>query len=154
MKKALMVTIIIFSALGADANFQAGKDDSALKKYLIPAEITQLDWILLNLKVDTFSNEIKWDDYGLIEDVDPFAAYHKAKNYVGLIVLVDKKQYIRLENHIIEKVFLNVVDPASKFIKILIPELETKRDILANFIAVGRSKEIARYVDGKLNFIE
>lgn len=154
MKKIIILAIIIFAALWVDVNSQARKDDSDLKKYLTPAEITRLDWILLNVKVDSFGGEIAWDDYGIVKEVGPYVAYYKNKHYVGLVVLVDKKQYIKLENHIIEKVFINVVESASEIIKISIPELETKRDVFANFVAVGKSGEIAHYIDGKLKFIE
>lgn len=153
MKKIFVFIISIFMFLQTIPQFAAEEEPSALIKYLVPAKITKLDWILLKFQVYS-AKKIKWDDYELIDSIDIYTAYEKDKYYIGLNFFIDNSSYIRLENHIVKKTFLNVIEGAASIIKIIIPELKFEKDILAIFAITETHKIIAKYIDGKFEFIE
>ncbi len=66
MKKTLAIVAIV---LLAAIPMVAAESPPSLKKYLGPAEITKLDWLLLQAQVSSFTNDMRWDDHGLVGSV-------------------------------------------------------------------------------------
>jgi hypothetical protein len=113
-----------------------------LSKYLQPANITKLDWVLLQAQVLSLSKDIRWDDYGLIESVSVFAINERA--LVGMSCLVNKQRYIALGNVVVSKIFADVIARAADILKLSIPEVDSTVNVEASFVAVG-GEIVAQY---------
>lgn len=117
-----------------------------LNEYLVPAEITKLDWILMQIQVSSFTQKIRWDDFGLVDSVSLFSIGPK----VGMTILVNKNSFIRLEDNIMKKVFRDIVETTHGIIKFSLPEIELDKDIIASLITVENGKIVAKFEDGKI----
>ena len=120
-----------------------------LKKYLVPAQVTKLDWILLNIKVDSFSDQTRWDNFGLVQSISIYSI--EGAPFIGITFVVDKDIYLKLDNDIVKKTLTDVVESAFRIIKITLPEIKIEKDIYANFMA---GKVIADFKDGKIRLME
>jgi hypothetical protein len=130
------------------------KRNSGIKKYLEPFQITKLDWIVLNLQINTFSDlrRYSWDEFGLITGIK---VYHIERSAViGATFTLDNETYIRLNREVISKIFKEAVQNAYDLIKLYIPEIRLDSDIYANFVSKRGLNPIIRaeFHKGKLNF--
>jgi len=123
------------------------------KQILVPAKITELDWILFGLEVKGFTGEIKYDDYGLIQRPFLTSTYVQDKLYVAVLFLVDNSRYIQLEEHVIKKIFLQTLESTAELVKSRIPKLKLETDVVANFMISGK-RIIAEYINGDFKFNE
>ena len=119
----------------------------ALQKYMQPAEITRLDWLLLTAKVESFSGDIRWDDHQLVKSLSLFAIHDRG--LVGMTFLVDKERFIALPSDTASKVFADVVLQAARILALSIPEVRDGSNINASFVAVGGSV-VAEYANGRV----
>ncbi len=124
---------------------------AAEKEKLEMANITKLDWILLRIQAETFSQAIKWDDFGLISSISVYST--RRSSPIGMTFTVNKKQYLRMQKGILSKVFSNVVRGAYEIIKYSLPEINLRTDIYANFVLIGGTGIIAEFQDGKITFL-
>ena len=124
----VVVGVLVFSLVSAES-------PSSLTKYVRPAAITELDWRLLQAQVSSFSEHLRWDEYGLVQSVSLFAI--NERGLVGMTFLVNKQRYIELPDHIVRKVFSAVVVQVSEILKNSIPEIEHGTNVYANFMCVG-----------------
>ena len=84
----------------------AAESPSSLKRYLGPADITELDWLLLQAQL-SFTQDIRWDEYGLVDSVSLYAI--NQRGLVGMVFIVNKERYIALPDDTAKKVFADVV---------------------------------------------
>ena len=146
MKRILLV-IFLFTILQS----LIAQEPSALEKYLIPAKITELDWILLRLEVEGFSGVVQYDEYNLIQRGFLTSTHVQGKPYIAFLFLVYNDRYIQLEEHMIKKIFLQTLESAAELVKSRIPELKLETDVVAKFMISGK-KVIAEYTNGYFKF--
>jgi hypothetical protein len=115
-----------------------------LRKYLQPAGITKLDWLLLKVQVESFTTPTDWDDYDLIKSVSLYAT---PKGQAGMVFVVKKKSYIALPDELLKRVLADVVSVTCKVITVTIPEVKNCANVYASFVADG---VIASGYDGKV----
>lgn len=147
MKKGILffvICIVFFSTVA----FVQDVRNTSMRKYLVPAQITKLDWVLLNIKVSSFSQQTKWDDFGLIAGIDIYSL--NEPRFIGITFIINNKQYLKLDNSTQVKVFTDVVFTVFRIIKYSLPEANLNSDIYANF--VGNNKIIAEFKDGNISF--
>jgi hypothetical protein len=151
MKKILLMGAMVFLILVilVPSSMTATDAPANLKKYIRPAEITKLDWLLLKAEVNDFSKDIRWDDHGLIKGVSFFAINGRA--LVGMTFLVNKEQYIALSGDTTKKVFEDVVFLASNILMYSIPEVKDGANVFAGFGIIG-GKIVAEFNDGQVTF--
>ncbi len=126
----------------------AAESPSSLKRYLGPADITKLDWLLLQAQVSAFTTDIRWDDYGLVQSVSLYAI--NPPGLVGMVFLVNKERYIALPDDTAKKVFFDVVFQAANILAHTIPEVKGGANVYANFtVAVGDI--VAEYKHGQVS---
>jgi hypothetical protein len=123
---------------------------SGIKKYLKPAQITELDWIIMKVNI-VVSDIIPIDSYGLIQHASYQALPRIEK--VAISFMVDKDIYFKLGNHTISKVFVDVIEQLFDVLNVLAPEINLKNDVVAYF-SFDATKKIASFENGKLKFEE
>lgn len=122
-----------------------------LRKYLQPAGITKLDWLLLHIEVESsLSQSRRWDDYDLVDSV---VLYTAKGRLVGMTFLVNKKSYIASPDDLLKRVFADDIAKTCKIIVNTIPEVKNCANVYANFVAVGVEGVIASGYDGKVAFV-
>ncbi|MGD0623369.1 MAG: hypothetical protein ABSB32_01475 [Thermodesulfobacteriota bacterium] len=144
MRKILALVVIV---MVTSFPMAAAESPLPLKKYLEPADITKLDWLLLKAQVSSFSKDIRWDDCGLIDSVSLFAI--NQRGLVGMTFLVRKQRYIALPDDTAKKVFTDAVLQASRILIHTIPEVEGGANVYANFMAIGGDL-VAEYRHGQV----
>jgi hypothetical protein len=140
MKKIIFLVIIICFACTLQLLAEE-KKQSVLKELLVPAKISKLDWILLNIQVSAFSEKISWDNFGLVDSIELYSIERGPK--IGMTFLVNKNNYLILKNNFLRKTLLDVVEGAFRIVKITLPEINLEKDIYANFITSENRKVIA-----------
>ena len=126
----------------------AAGSPSSLKRYLGPADITKLDWLLLQAQVSAFTTAIRWDDYGLVQSVSLYAI--NPPGLVGMTFLVSKERYIPLSDDTAKKIFADVVFRTANILANTIPEVEGGANVYANFVVV-KGSIVADYNHGKVS---
>ncbi|MBC2713828.1 MAG: hypothetical protein HF978_00795 [Desulfobacteraceae bacterium] len=148
MKKLiLLLFLIIIVNLGIVCPSSAFQNESPLKKYMEPANISKLDWLLLNVQISSFTGKIAWDEYGLISSVSLYSA--KGGRKVGMTFVANKEAYIKVEQHVIDKVFLYAINSVTEIIRHTIPEIK-KENIYANLVVIHYSGIQLIFENGKL----
>jgi len=130
-----------------------GLANDAMQKYLQPAQISKLDWILLGEQTKAFSNLRKgsWDDFGLVMSISVYSTQRSAP--IGMTFTLDNKVYIRLQRETLMKVFTDVVNSAYEILRHSLPEARLQSDVYANFVLVGGTGEIiAEFKQGSVIF--
>lgn len=146
------VACVVFFFIRAVCEAQ-GLANDAMQKYLQPAQISKLDWILLEEQTKAFSNLRKgsWDDFGLVMSISVYSTQRPAP--IGMTFTLDNKVYIRLPRETLVKVFTDVVNSAYGILRHSLPEARLKSDIYANFVLVGGTGEIiAEFKQGSVIF--
>jgi len=135
-------------ALATLASFPTSAQSPAAlaSKYLKPAEITKLDWLLLRAEVESFAPPIRWDTHGLIDSVILYPA-HPARGLVGMTFVVNKDSYVGLPDDVVRKTFVDVVNGACSVLRVTIPEVDKGANVYANFVVFG-GDIIAEYKKG------
>jgi hypothetical protein len=105
MKKIIFLVIIICFACTLQLLAEE-KKQSVLKELLVPAKISKLDWILLNIQVSAFSEKISWDNFGLVDSIELYSIERGPK--IGMTFLVNKNNYLILKNNFLRKTLLDV----------------------------------------------
>jgi hypothetical protein len=149
---AVVITrIVSLSVLAALASCPiSGQTPATLaNKYLKPASITKLDWLLLRAQVESFTLPLRWDNHGLINSVSLFPA-HPARGLVGMTFTVNKETYIGLSDDITRKTFADVVLEVCSILKNTIPEVDKGANVYANFVVIGGGI-IAEYKNGSVS---
>ena len=125
----------------------AAESPSSLKRYLGPADITELDWLLLQAQL-SFTQDIRWDEYGLVDSVSLYAI--NQRGLVGMVFIVNKERYIALPDDTAKKVFADVVFQTAGILANTIPEVEGGADVYARFVVI-RGDIIAEYEHGQIS---
>jgi hypothetical protein len=147
MRKVAVLLVLV--AVGS-YRIPAADSPTALNKYLQPAVITRLDWLLLKAEVESFA-DTRWDDHNLIEQVSLYAVNKQA--LVGMVFVVNNKRYIDLSEDITRKVFTETAIAACNILKITIPEVENCANVNARFTTSGvGGGVVAEYSKGKMTF--
>ena len=121
-----------------------------INKYSQPVVITKLEWILLDTRIG-LSSISKFDDYGLINGIDFFA--NDKDPAIRVLFYLNKSPYLRMENHVIEKVLTDKMNYIVGIIKLQIREADIKEDFIANFHVID-GKEIGRFENGIFRFLK
>lgn len=137
----LFVCCVLISpfALAADSS-------TALSKYLRPATITQLDWLLLRAQVNSFAVPLRWDEKGLIMSIDLYVA---GGDRVGMTFVVNRDRYVALTDDVVTKIFSDAVHQASNILVHTIPEVKNGANVYANFVVLSGGI-VAEYQYGTL----
>jgi hypothetical protein len=61
---------------------------------------------------------------------------------------------LNLENHVVEKIFIDAIDSVAGIVRISLPELKGRDGIWANFVSVGRNDSLALCSKGKLELFK
>lgn len=151
MRSIISAILVISLLLSYSGVSSAESDKSGINRYLKPKEVTELDWILLTVSVESLSQINKWDNFGLITSVSIYRRNLEAP--VGMTFTVDSNSYLGSDNDRLKKVFESVVTAVYRIIKISLPELDLSKDIYANFMLVGGSrKQIGEFKKGEIVF--
>lgn len=140
-----IVAIVILTAFP----MAAAEPPSSLKRYLGPADITKLDWLLLQAQVSSFTKDLKWDDYGLVASVSLYAI--NQRGLVGMIFLLNRESYIALPDDTAKKVFADVVIQTASILVHTIPEVEGGADVHAKFVVIQGGDIVAEYKHGQVH---
>ncbi|KPK54333.1 MAG: hypothetical protein AMS22_06060 [Thiotrichales bacterium SG8_50] len=124
----------------------AADSSTALSKYLRPAAITQLDWLLLRAQVNSFAAPLRWDEKGLIMSIDLYVA---GGGRVGITFVVNRERYVALTDDVVTKIFSNAVHQASNILVHTIPEVKDGANVYANFVLLSGGI-VAEYQYGTL----
>lgn len=143
-KSLAIVAIVLLAAIP----MAAAETTSSLKKYLGPAEITKLDWLLLQAQVFSFRNDIRWDDYTLVSSVSLYAI--NQLGLVGMTFIINKESYISLSDNTAKKIFANAVYSTSGILASSIPEVEGGANVYATFAVMGGGL-VAEYEHGQVS---
>lgn len=123
-------------------------ESPSLRKYLQPAGITKLDWLLLKIQVESsLSQSKRWDDYDLVDSV---VLYTAKERLVGMTFLVNKKSYIASPDDLLKRVFADDIAKACKVLVATIPEVKHCANVFANFVTIDVDGVIASGYDGKV----
>lgn len=139
MRTIFSATLMVFLFLPFSI-YSADTDKGGIERYLKPIEITELDWILLRISIESLSRIDKWDEFGLVTSVSLYKTNLDAA--VGMTFTVNNNSYIRSDSDRLKKVFEYVVTSVCQIIKHSVPELDRSKDIYANFILVGGTGKI------------
>lgn len=147
MRKTLAIVAIVMLI---PFTMAAAESPSSLQRYLGPADITKLDWLLLQAQVSSFTQDIRWDgdDYGLVKSVSLYA--NNQRGLVGMVFLVNKKPYITVRDDIAKKVFADVVIATARILAHTIPEVEGGANVYANFVVIS-GDTVAEYQHGQVS---
>ncbi|MDD1641178.1 MAG: hypothetical protein LUQ68_06670 [Methylococcaceae bacterium] len=147
MKKQIISGVIIFALfIPASAMCQSG-----LSKYREPAQITELDWMLLDINIRLVNHETgDYDSYDLIRGARLMTANDASK--ILVLFFINNDAYLKIEKETMSKVFIGAVEHIFKIIKMDIPEATLMNDIIANYVILYANKQIAVYENGKLKF--
>lgn len=155
MNKTILGSVaLLFFANVAGFVPQDRQNIGSLRKYLRPAEITMLDWKLMQVQVASFTTTTGFDESGLVYSVSLFARNDFPDEPIGIVFLVKKQTYLNLENHVVEKTFLDVIDRVGRIIQYTLPELKGRNGIWANFVAVDRDDRLGLFSKGKLELFK
>ncbi len=146
MRKTLAIVAIVMLTAFPMA---AAEPPSSLKKYLGPADITKLDWLLLQAQVSSFTKDLRWDDYGLVRSVSLYAI--NQRGLVGMVFVVNKERYIALPDDTAKKVFADVVFQTANILAHTIPEVEGGANVYANFVVIPGGGIVAEYKHGQVS---
>ncbi len=129
-----------------------GLANDAMQKYLQPAELSKLDWILLGAQARSFSDLRKgtWDDFSLVTSISVYSVQGSAP--IGMTFTLDKSVYIRLPQETLAKVFTDVVHSAYGILRHSLPEARIQTDIYANFVLIGTNEIVAEFNQGSVIF--
>src|ERR1035441_217906 len=83
---------------------QSSSDSTLTAKYLQPAAITKLDWLLMKAAVESFTRVRRWDEYHAIDSVVFYPA-HPTRGLVGMTFAVNNESYVALSDDVARKVF-------------------------------------------------
>ena len=128
-------------------------NNPSMKKYLVPAQISKLDWILLKLQINSFTEPSKWDNFNLISHIYIYSL--NGSTPVGLVFTLNKNEYLKMENTNFQKVCYDVILQVLEIIKLDIPEIDLYSDIYANFVTTIGEKPriIAHFEKGKIKLV-
>ncbi|MBS1854755.1 MAG: hypothetical protein JST11_05280 [Acidobacteria bacterium] len=139
---ARILTVVALASLGA----MAADTPGALKRYLQPAGITKLDWVLLKAEVESFTGDIRWDKNNVVRSVSLYAA---RGGLVGMTFVIDKERYIAVSDETARKTFADVVIGAANILETSIPEVKDGENVYADFVAVGGGI-VGEYANGRV----
>ena len=143
MKKAILYyAIICLLLVPSMAAAQSG-----LTKYLKPAQITELDWIVMRLNLSL--SETSFDE--LLQSYSLQALKTKIPK-ISLTTLVNDKVYKETPNHTISEQFIQTTEMIFEMIQRELPEADLKKDFEACFYNSTTKHKIAVYKNGKLSF--
>jgi len=145
MRKTIILLAVLASLF---PSLTGAAPPGGLRKYLQPANITTLDWLLLKAEVSSFARDIRWDEYALVDSVSLYAI--NQRGLVGMTFLVNKDRFIAVPDAIAKKVFADVVLQACKILKHSIPEVEGAINVYANFVVV-RGDVVATFKQGQVS---
>ena len=148
MQKEQLGVLIIGIGMMTCSALAMAEAPSSLEKYVKPAEITQLDWLLLRQQTLSFPGDLRWDEYGLIQSITLYAL--NGPRLIGMTFLVNKQRYIAVPDHVARKVFADAVVQASGILKHSIPEIDHNTNVYANFVIIG-GDIIGEYKKGQVS---
>ena len=120
---------------------------ATLGKYLKPAQISELDWLLIRAQVSSFASPLRWDERGLIMSIELYVA---KDGLVGMTFVVDRERYVNAPDDVVTKVFSDAVVQASNILMHTIPEVKGGANVYANFVALGGGI-VAEYQHGHVS---
>lgn len=146
LKKYLKyLVLVILTLLPVSSN---AKMD--IVEYSRPVKITKLEWILLDIRIG-LNCISKFDDYGLINGINFFT--NDKDPAIRVLFYLNKPAFLRLENHVIEKVLIDKMNYIVGIIKLQIEEADINDDFVGNYHVID-GEEIGRFENGVFRFLK